>query len=100
MKLIDSDKYNAVKLVSYDEYNEKRSPRSILGSSVANATITDVFLGVALVGAKTHTQGNPFDFAFPLVFALLSGARALQGTLVALHNCPPSNKSLRDNAVP
>jgi hypothetical protein len=98
MKLIDSDKYNAVKLVNYDEYNEKRSPRSIVVDAVMNATGTGLFLGVLFIGAIERRDA--WHWAWPLAMALMTGARAIQSTLVALHNCPPSTKTPQDESVP
>ena len=88
-----------MKLVDYDKYNETRSPRSIVLNVVVEATLTGVFLGIALAGARLH-DGNAWHFAWPLTFALIGGARALKGTLVALHNCPPFTKAPEDASAP
>jgi hypothetical protein len=80
-----------MKLIDYDKYEGKWSPRGTVLAAVVEAIVTGFFLGAALIVA---THGATFrTWAWPLAMGFSTGIAALQTTLIALHNCPPSTKA-------
>ena len=86
-----------MKLINYDKYTKKWSPRSTVGLAVFEALITGFFLGATLF--QSLRGHDVWTWVWPLVMAFASGVGALQATLVALHNCPPAAKAHRETAT-
>ena len=86
-----------MKLINYDKYNEKWSPRSLIVNAVLGATAAGFCLGASLVSAITLHDVR--HWALPLTFAFIMGARALPAMLVALHNCPKQTKTASSQPV-
>jgi len=75
-----------MRLIDYEKYTKKRSPRSTIVLAVVEAVVAGFFLGSALIEAvRAH---DVWAWIWPLAMAFASGVGALQATLVALHNCP------------
>ncbi len=73
-----------MKLIDYEKYKTKWSPRSTILLAVFEALVTGLFLGVSFMEA---IRGRNFwIWAFPLVLGFSSGVGTLQATLIALHN--------------
>jgi hypothetical protein len=87
-----------MKLIDYDKYTKKWSPRSTILLLVVEAVVAGFFLGAALIEAVRGRE--VWAWILPLCMAFLSGVGTLQATLVALHNCPPSVKTLQSETVP
>ena len=87
-----------MKLIDYDKYTKKWSPRSTIMLLVVEAVVTGFFLGATLFEAlRGH---DIWAWIMPLVLGFSSGVGTLQATLIALHNCPPSAKTSQAEAVP
>ncbi|MBI3644441.1 MAG: hypothetical protein HY233_00510 [Acidobacteriales bacterium] len=87
-----------MKLIDYDKYTKKWSPRSTIVLAVVEAVVAGFFLGAALIEAvRGH---DVWVWIWPLVMGFASGVGALQATLVALHTCPPSAKTRQSETVP
>ncbi len=77
-----------MKLINYDKYQKKWTPRGTIVLLVVEAAATGLFLGSALIEV-THRQ-ELWTWILSLALGFSSGVATLQATLVALHNCPPS----------
>jgi hypothetical protein len=87
-----------MKLIDYDKYTKKWSPRSTITLLVVEAIVTGFFLGATLFEAlRGH---DIWTWITPLVLGFSSGVGTLQAMLIALHNCPPSAKTGHAEAVP
>jgi len=87
-----------MKLIDYDKYKSKWSPRATIALAVVDALATGLFLGLSLIEA---VRGSDFwTWIFPLTMGFASGVGALHATLVALHNCPPSPKTRQSDTAP
>jgi hypothetical protein len=80
-----------MKLIDYDKYTKKWSPRSTILLAVVESIITGFFLSAALFESLRRQDG--WTWVMPLVLGFASGVSALLATLVALHNCPTPAKS-------
>ena len=87
-----------MKLIDYDKYTKKWSPRGAIMLAVVDAIVTGFFLGAALFEALRGR--DVWTWIFSLVMAFSSGVGALQATLVALHNCPPLAKTGQGETIP
>jgi hypothetical protein len=87
-----------MKLINYDKYTKKWSPRSTIMLAVVEATVTGFFLGATLF--EVLRGRDVWTWVWPLVMAFAIGVGTLQATLVALHNCPASTKTGQGEAVP
>jgi hypothetical protein len=79
-----------MQLIDYDKYTRKWSPRSTVMLAVIESIVTGFFLGMTLF--ELLRRGEVRTWLWPLVMAFASGVGAIQATLVALHNCPPTAK--------
>jgi hypothetical protein len=87
-----------MKLIDYDKYTKKWSPRSTIMLLVVEAIVTGFFLGATLFEAlRGH---DIWAWIMPLVLGFSSAVGTLQATLIALHNCPASAKTDQPEAVP
>jgi hypothetical protein len=82
-----------MKIIDYDKYTKKWSPRSPVLLAVCESIITGFLLSAALFGSLRRQ--DVWTWVFPLVLAFASGLGALQATLIALHNCPATTKGQR-----
>lgn len=74
-----------MKLIDYEKYARKWSPRSTVMLVVVESAITGFFLSATMF---EFLRGHDvWTWIKPLGMAFLSGLGALQATLVALHNC-------------
>lgn len=87
-----------MKLIDYDKYTKKWSPRTTICLLVVEAVSAGFFLGSALIEAVRGQ--DVWLWLLPLGMAFLSGVGTLQTTLIALHNCPPSVKNPQSETVP
>ncbi len=79
-----------MKIIDYDKYSKKWSPRSAVLMAVADSVFTGFFLSSALF--EFLRKRDVWMWMLPLGFALLSGVGALLATLVALRNFPATAK--------
>ena len=86
-----------MKVIDYDKYNQRWSPRATVLLLVVESVCTGLFLGWSLIEAVRGR--DVFSWLLPLVLGFGSGVGALQATLVALHNCPPSIQTPRSASV-
>ena len=87
-----------MKLIDYDKYSKKWSPRATILLLVVESVVTGFLLSWSLIGiVRGH---DVWSWAFPLVLGFSSGVGALQATLIALHNCPPSVRKPQNETVP
>jgi hypothetical protein len=77
-----------MKLIDYDKYSRKWSPRSTVVLAVVESIVTGFFLGVTLFESLRGRE--VWTWVSPLVMTFASGVGALLATLIALHNCVPS----------
>jgi hypothetical protein len=77
-----------MKLIDYDRYTRKWSPRSTVLLAVVESIVTGFFLSASLF--EFLRGRDVWTWITPLVMAFASGVGALLATLVALHNCPSS----------
>ena len=82
-----------MKLIDYEKYERKWSPRSAVVLAVVESAVTGVFLCAALL-ESVHAR-DVWVWIWPLVMGVASGVGALQATLVALHNCATSAPRIR-----
>lgn len=75
-----------VKLINYDKYTKKWSPRSTILLAVVESITTGFFLSAALF--ESLRRLDVWAWVVPLALGFASGVSALLATLVALHNCP------------
>ena len=87
-----------MKLIDYDKYTKKWSPRSTIMLLVVEAIVTGFFLAATLFEALRGR--DIWAWIMPLVLGFSSGVGTLQATLIALRNCPPSAKTDQGGAVP
>ena len=87
-----------MKLIDYDKYRQKWSPRSTIMLLVVEAVVTGFFLGATLFEALRGR--DIWAWIMPLVLGFSSGVGTLQATLIALRNCPPSGKTDQPEAIP
>ena len=87
-----------MKLINYDKYNKKWTPRRVVLLLLMEAVSTGFFLGAALIVA-IYSHGHK-NWIWPLVMAFASGVVMLQAALLALHNCPASTRAQRTEATP
>lgn len=87
-----------MKLINYDKYKKKWTPRSTVVVAVIQAFVTGLFLGTALMVA-THSH-NIWGWIWLLAMGFGSGIGALEATLVALHNWPASNDNQGIKPIP
>jgi hypothetical protein len=87
-----------IKLIDYDKYTKKWSPRSTILLLVVEAVVAGFFLGSALIEAVRGRE--VLAGILPLGMAFLSGVGTLQATLIALHNCPQSVKTPQSDTLP
>ena len=74
-----------MKLINYDKYTKKWTPRSVILLLLVEALGTGFFLAVTLmVGTSPHKSSA---WILPLAIAFSSAVGVLQTTLLALHNC-------------
>ncbi len=86
-----------MKLINYEKYQKKWTPRGVVMLLVVEALVTGFFLGSALMeGIHSH---NSWDWIWPLVLGFGSGVGLLQATLIALHNCPAPTQTPRTEAT-
>jgi len=76
-----------MKLIDYQKYTKKWTPRSVVVLLLVEALVTGFFLGVALMEGTASNKSSAW--IFPLVLGFASGVGALQAALVTLHNCRP-----------
>jgi len=88
----------SVKLIDYDKYQDKWSPRGTILLLVVEAACTGLFLGSALIEAARRQ--DVWTWILPLALGFSSGVATLQATLVALHNCAPSTATRNEIASP
>ena len=82
-----SREVGGMKLIDYDKYTKKWTPRSVIMLLLVEALVTGFFLGVSLMeGTSPHKSSG---WIFPLVLAFSGAVGVLQTTLIALHNCQP-----------
>ena len=80
-----------MKLVDYEKYTRKWSPRSSVVMAVTDGIVTGFFLGATLY---EYLRGrNELSWIWPAAMAFLAGVGTLLSTLVALHNCPRKAQS-------
>jgi hypothetical protein len=77
-----------MKLIDYEKYGKKWSPRSVVALLFVEAVCTGFFLGLALSEA-IHSQDS-WNWIWPLTLGFASGVGALQAALITLHNCRTS----------
>jgi hypothetical protein len=87
-----------MKLIDYDKYTKKSSPRATIVNAVISALVAGFFLGSALIDAVLGR--DIWKWMLPLAMGLLSGLGALQSTLVALRTCPPSFPVPESKTIP
>lgn len=87
-----------MKLIDYDKYTKKWSPRGTIMLLVMEALVTGFFLGATLFEALRGR--DIWAWIMPLVLGFSSGVGTLQATLIALRNCPQSAKAGQGEAVP
>ncbi len=87
-----------MKLIDYDKYAKKSTPRATVLNAVISAMVAGFFLGSALIYAVLGH--DIWRWMLPLAMSLLSGLGALQATLVALRICPPSFPTPETNSIP
>jgi len=80
-----------MRLIDYDKYTRKWSPRSTVVLAVVDSIFTGFLLSAALF--EFLRGRDVWTWIAPLAMAFASGVGALLATLVALHNCPPSASS-------
>src|SRR5579863_5075897 len=78
----------SMKLIDYDKYQKKWTPRGTILLLVVEAASTGLFLGSGVI--ETARRQDVWTWVLPLALGFLSGVATLQATLVALHNCAPS----------
>jgi hypothetical protein len=83
-----------MRLINYDKYKKKTTPRAVLVSALVQALVTGFFLGLALM--KGIHSRNYSDWMFPLALGFASGVGALRDALLALHNCPTSPQAQKN----
>ena len=74
-----------MKLIDYDKYQKKWTPRGTILLLVVEASCTGLFLGSAVIEAARRQ--DVWTWILPLALGFMSGIGTLQATLVALHNC-------------
>ena len=81
------------------ELNPRRkwSPRTNIVLTVIEAIVTGFFLGATLI-EYLYGRGV-LTWIWPLAMAFTSGLITLNGTLVALHNCPRPTKTPENEAA-
>ena len=62
------------------------------------SVVTGFFLASSMMEAVRGR--NVWIWVLPLAMGFLSGLGALQATLIALHNCPPSVRKPQNETVP
>lgn len=77
-----------MKLIEYDKYTKKWTPRTVIGLLVMEAISTGLLLGVALMEIASPFKSS--GWIFPLVLGFGSAVGVVQTTLLALHNCRTS----------
>jgi hypothetical protein len=86
-----------MKLIDYDKYTKKWSPRSTILLLVVEAMVTGLLLGAALF--EVLRGHDVWEWIFTLALAFSSGVGTLQSTLILLHICPPFAKTGQGEAV-
>lgn len=79
-----------MKLIDYEKYARKWSPRGTVILAVVEAIVTGFFLAATLF--ESLRRHEAWSWITPLAMAFASGVGAFQATLVAVHNCPPTGK--------
>jgi len=79
-----------MKVIDYEKYSKKYSPRSAVLIAVLDSIFTGIFLNAALF--ESLRRHEVWTWVLPLGFAILCGVGALQATLVALRDCPVTAK--------
>jgi len=79
-----------MKIIDYEKYSKKFSPRSAVLMAVFDSIFAGFFLSAALF--ESLRRHDTWTWMLPLGFAILCGVGALQATLVALRNCPVTAK--------
>jgi hypothetical protein len=79
-----------MQLIDYDKYTRKWSVRTAVILAVIESIVTGFFLGMTLF--ESLRRGEVRTWLWPLSMAFVTGVGAIQTTLVALHNCPPTAK--------
>lgn len=82
-----------MKLINYDKYSKKWTPRSVILLLLVEALVTGFFFGMALMEAIFPHRSS--GWIFPLVLAFSSAVGVFQTTLLALHNCRTSAETQR-----
>jgi hypothetical protein len=86
-----------MKLIDYDKYQRKWSPRSVVVLLGVESLATGFFLGLALMeGIHSH---NSWDWIWPLALGFASAVGVLQAGLIELHNCRASTQTQRTEAT-
>jgi hypothetical protein len=85
-----------MKLIDYDKYQKKWTPRGTILLLVVEAASTGLFLGSGVIEAARRQ--DVWTWVLPLALGFMSGVATLQATLVALHNCAPSPAAQGDTA--
>jgi hypothetical protein len=80
-----------MRLIDYDKYTKKWTPRSVVVLLLVESLVTGFLLGLALMEGIVSNKSSVW--IFPLVLAFGSGVGVLQTTLVALHNCQTAAKT-------
>ncbi len=86
-----------MRLIDYEKYTNKWSPRSTVMLLVVEAIVTGFFLGATLYEALPGH--DVWRWILPLALAFSSGVGTLQSTLILLHGFPPVAKTGQDEAV-
>ena len=76
-----------MKLIDYEKYQKKWSPRDTIVLAIVEAIVTGFFLSATLF--ESLRRHDVWAWATPLALGFASAVGMLQATLVALHNCPP-----------
>ena len=79
-----------MKIIDYDKYSKKWSPRSAVLLAVVESVCTGFFLSSALF--ESLRRHDIWTWILPLGFAILSGVGASIATLVALRSFPVTAK--------
>ncbi len=86
-----------MKLIDYQEYRKKWTPRTAVVLLLVEALATGFFLGVALMEYAAPNKSSVW--MIPLVLGFASGVGALEATLVALRNCRPPTATQASEAT-
>jgi hypothetical protein len=95
-KVLKPMKHEPMKRIGLSQ-GKKWSPRINIVLTVINAIVTGFFVGATLI-EYLHGRGV-LTWIWPLGMAVTSGLTTLNGTLVALRNCPRPEKTPENEAA-